>query len=78
MATRILQASSQPQTAVTPSTLTPDVIDQIKGVKEVQKLVAWIHAEYEKAKQARARYESQWAINMAFYRGQQNAVYFAQ
>lgn len=47
------------------------LLNQFKRKDESKKLVAWVKAEYEKAKQARKQEELDWYLQLAFYNGQQ-------
>lgn len=47
------------------------LLNQFKRKDESKKLVAWVKAEYEKAKQARKQEELDWYLHLAFYNGQQ-------
>lgn len=47
------------------------LLNQFKRKDESKKLVAWVKAEYEKAKQARKLEEQDWYLQLAFYNGKQ-------
>ncbi len=47
------------------------LLNQFKRKEESKKLVAWVKAEYEKAKQARKQEELDWYLQLAFYNGYQ-------
>ncbi len=47
------------------------LLSQFKRKDEAKKLVSWVKAEYEKAKQARKQDELDWYLQLAFYNGQQ-------
>ena len=48
-----------------------DVLNKFKKRKEAQELVAWIKAEYSRAKTNRKMEENDWSIQLAFYNGYQ-------
>src|SRR5690349_20834970 len=59
-------------TEATPSPLNPlAILDQMRQKKLDQELVAWVDTEFQKMKTARAVYEQQWYLNLAFYHGRQ-------
>jgi len=47
------------------------LLNRFKKKEEADKLVAWVKAEYEKAKQARKQEELDWYLQLAFYNGNQ-------
>ena len=47
------------------------LLNRFKKKEEAGKLVAWVKAEYEKAKQARKQEELDWYLQLAFYNGNQ-------
>lgn len=71
-------AGPLPASVETSSTTTSepeDILAEFQKVKEGKDLVAWINGNYEKAKSDRMRFERQWALNMAFFKGQQYMQY---
>lgn len=57
--------------------LDPQTIKLFNDQREAKAIVDWVSSQYKKSKSARQRYERQWALNMAFYRGKQNLQYFS-
>lgn len=47
------------------------ILNKFKKKDEAKKLVAWVKAEYEKAKQGRKQEELDWYLQLAFYNGAQ-------
>jgi len=47
------------------------LLNRFKKKEEAGKLVAWVKAEYEKAKQARKQEELDWYLQLAFFNGNQ-------
>ena len=47
------------------------LLNKFKKKEEAQKLVAWVKAEYQKAKTNRKTDENDWYLNLAFYNGNQ-------
>jgi len=59
-------------TPIDPSAITDEsLLNKFKKKEEADKLVAWVKAEYQKAKTNRKTDENEWYINLAFYNGQQ-------
>lgn len=51
------------------------LLNRFKKKDEAGKLVAWVKAEYEKAKQARKQEELDWYLQLAYYNGNQYHVW---
>lgn len=64
-----IQTSPNLETSSPNSVSTPELT---RDPKKDAALVAWLDGEFKKAKDARARDERQWFINLAFYFGKQN------
>jgi hypothetical protein len=61
--------------STTDSNSSGDIFGDFQKIREGKELIAWIQNNYEKSKNDRMKFERQWALNMAFFQGNQNLQY---
>ena len=67
--------ASSSTTATAVDSAAPNLLEEFQKIKEGKALVDWVLNNYEKAKSDRMKVERQWALNMAFFQGNQNLQY---